>query len=278
MLFVPSLVNRAYILDLSAKRSLLRWLARDRTDGTALRPLLVDWDAPGAAERDFDLTAYIDGRLGDALGAARALDPLDRPVPVVGYCMGGLLALALALRRPDDTAALGLMATPWHFHAERIAAAQAAAAACRTAAPAIAALGELPVDALQSLFAVLDPFLVPRKFVAFAALDPNSAKAADFVALEDWLNDGVGLAAAVARECIEGWYGDNAPHRGLWRVGGMTVDPARWKGPALALIPQQDRIVPPASAQALADALPQATTLSPRDAVWRPLADWLHGL
>lgn len=291
VLFVPSLVNRAYILDLSAKRSLLRWLARERPGGTALRPLLIDWDAPGETERGFDLTAYIDGRLGDALKAARALDPLDRPVPVVGYCMGGLLAMALALRRPDDVAALGLLATPWDFHTERVAAAHAAAAACRAATPVLAALGELPVNALQSLFATLDPFLVPRKFAVFAGLDPASDKAADFVALEDWLNDGVGLAAAVARECIEGWYGDNAPHRGLWRVGGMAIDPARWTKPALALIPQHDRIVPPASAQALADALPHATALSPRlghigmvagaaarDTVWQPLADWLGGL
>ena len=291
VLFVPSLVNRAYILDLSARRSLLRWLAGQRPGGTALRPLLVDWGAPGAAERGFDLTAYIDGRLAAALAATRAEDPLDRPVPVVGYCMGGLLALALALRRPADTAALGLLATPWNFHSERVAAATAVAAACRSAAPAIAALGELPVDALQALFASLDPFLVPRKFIAFAGLDPASPKAAEFVALEDWLNDGVGLAAPVARECIEGWYGENAPHRGQWRVGGMAVAPQRWERPALALIPQHDRIVPPASAQALADALPDVTTLSPRlghigmvasaaarDAVWRPLADWLGSL
>jgi polyhydroxyalkanoate synthase len=288
VLFVPSLINRAYILDLSEKRSLLRWLARERPGGTPLRPLLVDWDAPGERERAFDLTAYVDGRLGDALRATRALDPLDRPVPVVGYCMGGLLALALALRRPDDTAALGLLATPWDFHAERVPAAAAAAAAIRFAAPAIAALGEMPVDALQALFAAHDPFLVPRKFVAFAKLDPTAEKAADFVALEDWLNDGVGLVAAVARECIEGWYGDNTPKRGRWKIGGQAVDPAAWRKPALALIPQQDRIVPPASAQALADALPGAEAISPRlghigmvasggarDSVWRPLADWL---
>jgi polyhydroxyalkanoate synthase subunit PhaC len=291
VLFIPSLINRAYILDLSEKRSLLRWLASAKPGGQTMRPLLVDWGAPGETERGFDLTAYIDGRLGDALVAARALDPLDRPVPVIGYCMGGLLALALALRRPDDTAALGLLATPWDFHAERVAAAQALATAFRTAAPAIAALGTLPVDALQGLFATLDPFLVPRKFAAFAALDPASAKAAAFVALEDWLNDGVGLAAPVARECLEGWYGDNTPMRGTWRIGGEAIQPARWTKPALALIPQQDRIVPPASAQALADALPQVTTLSPplghigmvaaasaKNAVWQPLADWLGRL
>lgn len=293
VLFVPSLVNRAYILDLSQQRSLLRWLATPRPVGgtganSALWPLLVDWDAPGDAERGFDLTAYIDGRLTAALAAARALDPLDRPVPVVGYCMGGLLALALALRRSDDVAALGLLATPWDFHAERTAAATAVATAYRGAAPVIDALSELPVDALQSLFATLDPFLVPRKFVAFAGLDPASDKAAEFVALEDWLNDGVGLAAPVARECIEGWYGENSAMRGRWRIGGEAIEPQRLHKPALVMIPQRDRIVPPASARALADALPAATTLSlpfghigmvaarsARKAVWQPLADWL---
>lgn len=288
VLFVPSLVNRAYILDLSEQRSLLRWLANQNLNGARLRPLLVDWDAPGEVERAFDLTAYIDKRLGDALTAARALDPEDRPVPVVGYCMGGLLALALALRREADTAALGLLATPWDFHSERVAAAMAAAAAVHTAAPTVATLGELPVDVLQSLFTVLDPFLVPRKFVAFATLDQRSHKAEEFVALEDWLNDGVGLSAAVARECVEGWYGENTPMRRRWRIGGDIVDPDAWRKPALALIPRQDRIVPPASARALADALPDAIALSPplghigmvasagaKAAVWQPLADWL---
>ena len=38
VLFVPSLVNRYYILDLSKRRSLVRWLASH-----GLRPLVVDW-------------------------------------------------------------------------------------------------------------------------------------------------------------------------------------------------------------------------------------------
>ena len=56
VLFVPSLVNRGYVLDISARRSMLRWLA---TRG--LRPLLVDWGTPGEAEKDFSLDDYIAG-------------------------------------------------------------------------------------------------------------------------------------------------------------------------------------------------------------------------
>ena len=51
---VPSLVNRAYILDLAEGQSFLRWLAEQ-----GFRPLLLDWGAPGAAEEGYDLTDYI---------------------------------------------------------------------------------------------------------------------------------------------------------------------------------------------------------------------------
>ncbi len=57
VLVVPSLVNRAYILDLRADHSLMRWLA-----GQGFRPLLLDWGYPGPAERSFNLTDYVAGR------------------------------------------------------------------------------------------------------------------------------------------------------------------------------------------------------------------------
>lgn len=110
VLFVPSLVNRGYILDLSERRSLLRNLAE-----RGFRPLLVDWGAPGNEETGFSLDEYIAGRLDRAFQAA--LDLSGQPVAVAGYCMGGLMALALAAIRPQQIPALVLMATPWEFGA-----------------------------------------------------------------------------------------------------------------------------------------------------------------
>ena len=282
VLLVPSLINRAYILDLSARRSLARWLAAN----TGLRPLLVDWDAPGEAERAFDLTDYIAGRLAAALDVAAAL--AGGPVPVVGYCMGGLLALALARLRADAVSRLALLATPWDFHADRPETARAAGAMVATMLPSLERWGELPVDLIQALFYTLDPLLVVRKFVRFGTGDPAAPEAAAFVALEDWLNDGVGLALPVALECIVGWYGANTPAAGAWRVAGTAVRPADIAPPTLVMVPRDDRIVPPASARALATALPAATVRTPpaghvgmvagrraASQVWRPLADWL---
>ncbi|UCH76071.1 MAG: alpha/beta hydrolase [Rhodospirillales bacterium] len=283
-LFVPSLINRAYILDLSERHSLLRWLSRN-----GVNPWLVDWGYPGEAERRFDLDAYIAGRLVRALDATVELT--GGPVALVGYCMGGLLALALARLRPQHVTGVALLATPWDFHAGDGARARALAALAPALEPQLQLFGTLPVDSLQMLFAGLDPFGIQRKFEAFAELDPASERARLFVALEDWLNDGIPLAAPVARECLVGWYGENGPARGEWMVAGSPVDPARLDVPALALMPEKDRIVPPQSAAALAAALPRCTALTisaghigmvvgsgMRKAVWEPLRRWIAAL
>lgn len=281
VLVVPSLINRAYILDLTAQRSFMRDLA-----ARGFRPYLVDWGQPGTVERGFDLTDYIAGRLEAALDSI--LDEAGAKPALVGYCMGGTMSVALAQRRQADLSGLALLAAPWDFLADPTPMTAALPGLIPVLNAAIETLGELPTDMIQALFLGLDAHLGYRKFRAFAALDPESEKARSFVALEDWLNDGVALAGPVARACMEGWYVRNDPALGAWRVAGEAVDPATIRLPALAMVPAGDRIVPPASALALAEALPKATTLRPAlghigmmaggaaaKQVWSPLADWL---
>lgn len=280
LLVVPSLVNRYYILDLAAGNSLLRHLA-----GEGIRPFAVDWDAP-LGERMFTLTEYI-SRLERAAEIAVQASGGRKPC-VLGYCMGGLLALALAVRRPDLLSSLALLAVPWAFHAERADHAKLLAAMADPFAASFHNLGEVPVDVLQTLFASLDPLLAVKKFIRFAELAPDSPAALGFVALEDWLNDGVPLALPTALECLRGWYGEDRPGSGEWRVGGKPIVPQEIAVPSLVILPATDRIVPPLSAKALADALPKATVMTPplghigmmvardaRKAVWPKLAEWV---
>jgi polyhydroxyalkanoate synthase len=119
----------------------------------------------------------------------------------------------------------------------------------------------LPVDVLQAMFASLDPFLALNKFTRFAGQDPDSAAGRHFVALEDWLNDGVPLVRDVAKECLFDWYGRNTPGRGLWRVAGDRVEPRAVRCPSLVVVPERDTIVPPKSAEPLGRALPDAETV-----------------
>ena len=81
VVFVPSLINTANVLDLTAERSLLRYLA-----GRGVRPLLVDWQSPGAAEADLSVGGYVTQRLRpllDSPARPRALAPAapDAPIP-----------------------------------------------------------------------------------------------------------------------------------------------------------------------------------------------------
>ena len=158
-------------------------------------------------------------------------------------------------------------------------------------APLLNGLGMMPTDMVQSYFALLDPLSVLKKFNAFGRLDPAGEKAGRFVALEDWLNDGVPLTAPVALECLMGWYGANETAQGLWRVAGQPVDPGKIDLPTLALVPGQDRIVPPASALPLAQAIPGCEIRQPAlghigmvvaggapKQLWEPLAEWLRGV
>jgi polyhydroxyalkanoate synthase len=281
VLVVPSLINRAYILDLNPRRSLMRSLA-----ARGLAPFLLDWDAPGDQELGFGLDDYVAGRLEAALDHVIALT--GRKPAVIGYCMGGDLALALATRRPDQVAALALLATPWDFHAGRQAHGIMMRALAEPLGKMIESMGQVPVDLLQSMFSALDPNLTARKYAAFARLKPSSARARDFVALEEWANDGVPLAGPAARDCLFGWYGANDPAAGRWQVAGRPVVPGDATVPTLVLVPERDRIVPPESALPLAAAIPGARTLMVKGGhvgmllsaraktdVHGPLAKWL---
>jgi poly[(R)-3-hydroxyalkanoate] polymerase subunit PhaC len=281
VLVIPSLINRYYVLDLLPERSFLRHLA-----SSGLRTLVIDWGTPGSEECRFDLTDYIVERLDAAVIAAAEV--AGGPVGIVGYCMGGLLALALALRRGSLVGCLALLATPWDFPAQNgrgLPFALIADCLARVRGTA----GGVPVEVIQTLFFFLDPFSAERKFRRFAALDPASDEARRFVALEDWINDGVPLALEVARDCGRSWYADNEPCRGLWRVAGDPVRPQKLGQPTLAVVPSRDRIVPPDAAEPLAAALGRATVLRPPlghigmmaamrapEMLWTPLARWLR--
>lgn len=281
---VPSLINPAHILDLGPGRSLMRHLAT-----TAVRPLLVDWGAPEGAETSFDPGDYVTRRLEPAI--QKVAEATGRPVTLLGYCMGGNLALAAAARMPDLVGALVLLATPWDFHAESAVQSRSTAAVFAGTLAMMDGHETVPMELMQLFFASLDPTLVDRKFRRFAAIDPASPEAALFVAIEDWNNSGAPLARKVAARCLGDWYAHNLTARGEWQVAGSVIDPAAIHQPALVIAPEADRIVPPASALALADALPNATARRAagghvtmivgkraQKGLWKPLGDWLEAL
>jgi len=190
VVFIPSLINPPNILDLSEERSLLRWLA-----GHGHHVLLVDWGLDVARRASLSIGEHVEEVLLPLVAA------LDEPPIFVGYCLGGTMAAAAA----QLTASRGLatLAAPWFFSAYPDESRALLAHLWAAAQPALAALGVLPMEVLQSAFWSLDPSRTVGKFEAFADMAPGSSEARSFITLEDWANDGPPLPEAAARELFE---------------------------------------------------------------------------
>ncbi len=255
VLFIPSLINRAYILDLMQNQSMLRWLSK-----SGLHPYLLDWGEMGKDEIGLGLEGYI-------MRLCQAFDHIyqihKKPIAIAGYCMGGLLALALGILRQDNISKLALMATPWDFHKPNSHNGKILANYANLNKNQLENDGYLATDILQSLFMTLDPILSLKKFSKFAKYDMDSPKARHFIAIEDWLNDGVPLEAKTTNQCLTSWYGDNQPFNNQWQINGRIIAPEYFNKPTLAIIPSGDRIIPIESASALSDRLKNVKVINP---------------
>jgi polyhydroxyalkanoate synthase len=269
ILFIPSLINPPNILDLSADKSLLRWLA-----GRGHRPLLLDWGWDVARRRELDVAAHVE-RIVLPLIATLESKPM-----LVGYCLGGTMAIAAA--GLAKTAGLVTIAAPWHFDGFPADSRAMLAQLWRGSEAPAHALGLLPMEMLQSAFWSLDPERTVSKFEAFAAMDPEGPQARAFVALEDWANDGPPIPEAAAREMFEGLFGADLPGQGKWMVGGKAADPAALPCPSLHIVSTSDRIVPLESAPRAGERIElglghvgMVIGGRAREALWEPLSAWL---
>lgn len=254
LLVVPSLVNRPDILHLSTDYNLLRWLA-----GQGIRPLLVDWGRPTAPEAQLTLADYLQ-RLQQFLTVAQRI--AGTKVHLFGHCLGGNLALAVAALAPSHGRSLVVCSTPWDFHAGNPAIRQQGTLFWQALAPALPPETLVPPALLQGLFTLLQPLQVTDKFRRQGQVPMTAAQLQHFCRVEQWLNDGVPITRPVLQEIIQDWYGTNLPCQGGWQVRRQPIRPQDLRLPVLVAVPEQDHIVPPASALALARQVPGAIAYS----------------
>jgi polyhydroxyalkanoate synthase len=266
VLFVPSLINPPNVLDMG-DRSLLRWLT-----GHGRRVLLLDWGWPGPDRRAMSVAGHVERIL------LPLMEKLGEPADLVGYCLGGTMALAAARLGPARSVAT--IAAPWHFNGFPDASRAELGRLWASAQPTVQALGVLPMEVLQCAFWNLDPARTIAKFEAFARLE--GAEARTFVMLEDWANDGPPLSEAAAREMFEGLFRDDLTGAGRWRVAGATIDPESLAVPLLNIVSTTDRIVPAATALRAGERIDLGLghvgmvvgSRAPH-MLWEPLAGWL---
>jgi len=231
VLFVPSLINGSEILDLTVRNSMMRGLA-----AKGLCPLLLDWGLPAASDRDLGIGGHVERFL------VPAMDAIGGDAVLAGYCLGGTMSLAAAAFRPPR--ALILIATPWDFSGFPSHTRNELPQLWDALEPVAGSLGLMPAEALQQIFWHIDASRTIAKFENFAGKDSASPEGQNYVAVEDWANEGPPLSLAAGRELLVDFLGSNVTAEGRWRVGGRVVDPGSLMMPCLNVVSTIDRITP----------------------------------
>lgn len=270
VLFIPSLVNKSYILDLIPEHSLISFVKQN-----GLHPYLIDWGE--STEQNYSLSDYFQQVL---LPCIQHLSSTHGKVTLVGYCMGGNLALAAALSS-DFVGNIALIATPWDFSEMPLQEAIIKQPLGFDTYPTV------PGELLQSFFINQDPDKLVHKFAKFQAKAYDNEEL--FVAIEDWVNDPVDLSTKVAKECFNQWFRENQTMKGSWQLDKKPVVLNSIKNKALIVTGARDSLVPYQSSQPLSKQLPNSkdirgnfghtglvTSIKAKQSLWEDMTDWIR--
>ncbi|WP_058363218.1 class III poly(R)-hydroxyalkanoic acid synthase subunit PhaC, partial [Xanthomonas translucens] len=243
LLIVYALVNRPYMVDLQADRSLVKGLLALGED-----VYMLDWGYPDRSERYLTLEdyllRYIDGAVDHLRGAAGA------PINVLGICQGGTFSLCYAALQPHKVRNLVTMVTPVDFHTPDNMLSNWARQV--DVDLFVDTLGNVPADLMNASYLMLKPFrLNLQKYVGLLDILDDPRALEDFLRMEKWIFDSPDLAGETFREFVKQFYQDNALVHGRARIGEHAVDLAQVRMPVLNIYAEQDHLVPPDASRAL---------------------------
>ena len=246
VLVVYALVNRPYILDLQPDRSVVRRLLEGGFD-----VYLLDWGEPTRLDAILGMGDYVGRYLDNALDATCEHAGV-KTVHLLGYCMGGTMALMHTALEGERVRTLGLMATPVAFEGtggilERWATYFDPEVAAET-------LGNMPAELLSVEFSLMDPVdQYVTKYVQLYENIEDDAFVENFARMERWIWDGVDVAGAAFAEFVGEVYKDNNLVAGEYALDGRPVHLEDVDVPLLTVVGEYDHIVPPESSRPVVD-------------------------
>src|ERR1700691_6347659 len=155
LLIVPPVINKYYVLDLAAGRSMAEYLV-----STGLQVFMISWRNPDARHAKWNLDTYGQAVL-DAMDATTRITGTEQTA-VAATCSGGIIAAMVAahlahIGQQDRIAALTLMVTVLDQAHAGLASAVVDERTVRLAAAASSARGYLDGRSLAEVFAWLRP-------------------------------------------------------------------------------------------------------------------------
>ncbi len=246
---VPSLINRHYVLDLMPGKSFAEWLI-----GQGFDVWIVDWGTPTREDRWVDLDDYCDRYLHRCIARIKRETGADG-VHLLGYCLGGTLAVIHAALYPDDVKSLLTLAAPVDFEDDGMLAAWSKLETFELTT-VIEAFGNMPWPLMQLGFHLMQPTLNLNKLVYVLDRAWDDQFLDGFFAIETWGNDNVSFPGEAFIRYITELYRENRLLHGTFHVGGRRVDLSNLSMPLLSVSFEHDNIVSKKSATALLDLVP----------------------
>jgi len=275
VLMIPSHINKGYIMDLMPEHSLLEALQQGD-----ICPYLLEWNQPNQVK--YDESDYMQEILIPML--KYIYNRHQAPVYVLGYCMGGLLATALAQLSPQMVRGLITIATPWNFHADSFP-------YRLTEATYNMIINNLNGDYVSKeiISAMLQWPQLNITIDKLISLGEKGYVSPLFIAVENWLDDGLNMTIPLFNTCMRKFSLLNQPYKGEWEVMGRIIDPKAITIPVLSVIASKDNVVPPSAATPLSALFPNCEVyevdtghlgaiISKNHCVGPKLCDWISSL
>lgn len=243
-----ALVNRPYMVDLQADRSIVKGLLERGED-----VYIIDWGYPDRSDRFLTLEDYIERFLGGAVDYLRRSFKLDA-VNLLGICQGGAFSLCYAALHPGKVRNLITMVTPVDFHTDDNMLSNWVRDL--DVDLFVDTIGNVPADLMNYCYLMLKPFrLNLQKYVGLVDILDDKAAVEDFLRMEKWIFDSPDQAGEAFRQFIKDFYQGNKLVKGGLEIGGRKVDLKVIKQPVLNIFAEQDHLVPPNASRALRDAV-----------------------
>ena len=239
LVIVFSLVSKPYLLDLHPMNSAVRTLCAQGLD-----VMLLDWGVADAVEAENTFETYVDGYIPEAIQAA-ADAAGSEDVTVLGYCLGGVLALLSVARHPEMPARnLIAMATPGDF--TELPQAMTRPLRERRISPEdlIDETGNVPPEVIANSFRMMRPTMDLTQYATLWENLWNDAFVEGYQTMSKWAHDHVPLVGGAYRQMAEQFVINNALVEGQVVLGGEPVDLRAVTCPFLNVMAADDNIVP----------------------------------
>jgi polyhydroxyalkanoate synthase subunit PhaC len=244
VLICYALVNRPYMMDLQADRSLIRGLLQHGVD-----VYLIDWGYPDGADRYLGLDDYVLRYLPDCVRFVSEHSESPQ-VNLLGVCQGGTMSLCYAALQPERLRNLITMVTPVDFRTPENLLTKWAEHIDLDAL--VATTGNVPGEVLNALFLGLMPFrLTSQKYVDLLDHIDDSRAVENFLRMEKWIFDSPDQPGEMFRQFMTWLVRENRLVHGTLQIAGQRVDLQCVRLPVLNIYATQDHLVPPAASTAI---------------------------